>query len=236
MHKPSSPSAHHHGSPGGLFSKRNNNRPPTTTPTSTATATTSSTTTTSPRPSPGAGASPGPLTERSTNYPLTASSSKATGFRRRPNFGSLSPPRPQRLRSPITAATFQSPERPPPDARNPAASYNTTLQGGEYLSHLRAAQSPEHRQEARREGSRAARSASVSSTAPYRNMIAAPRAESRTAGGYAGSGVMSGGPMTSTSVGSNGGALSPTLETITYHHIQEMASKRISTLDYLRKA
>jgi hypothetical protein len=33
-----------------------------------------------------------------------------------------------------------------------------------------------------------------------------------------------------------GGPQSPTLETITYQHIQEMASKRISTLDYLRKA
>lgn len=30
--------------------------------------------------------------------------------------------------------------------------------------------------------------------------------------------------------------ISPTLETITYQHIQEMVSKRISTLDYLRKA
>ena len=29
---------------------------------------------------------------------------------------------------------------------------------------------------------------------------------------------------------------SPTLETITYQHIQETSSKRISTLDYLRKA
>lgn len=29
---------------------------------------------------------------------------------------------------------------------------------------------------------------------------------------------------------------SPSLETITYQHIQETASKRISTLDYLRKA
>lgn len=32
------------------------------------------------------------------------------------------------------------------------------------------------------------------------------------------------------------GPQSPTLEAITYQHIQEMASKRISTLDYLRKA
>jgi hypothetical protein len=32
------------------------------------------------------------------------------------------------------------------------------------------------------------------------------------------------------------GPQSPTLENITFQHIQDMASKRISTLDYLRKA
>ncbi|RAL59383.1 hypothetical protein DID88_006872 [Monilinia fructigena] len=46
-----------------------------------------------------------------------------------------------------------------------------------------------------------------------------------SAGGPAGMGVMA--PMQPGS---------PTLETITYQHIQEMAAKRISTLDYLRKA
>lgn len=234
MHKPTTPSAHqNNGSPSGLFNKWNNRHPTTTL---TPTATTSTSSTTPPRPSPSNGVSPGPLAERSTNYPLTASTSKRTGLRRRPDFSSLSPKQAQRIRSPITAATFSSPDGPSPGAQNPAVPYSPTLQGGEYLSYLRAAQSPEHRQEARREGSRAARSASVSSTAPYRTMIAAPRTESRTAGGYMGSNAMHGGPMTATSVGSNGGALSPTLETITYHHIQEMASKRISTLDYLRKA
>lgn len=65
---------------------------------------------------------------------------------------------------------------------------------------------------------------SFTSTTPYSNMLARP-----------GTGYQAPGP---------GGpplfALqqppSPTLETITYQHIQETSSKRISTLDYLRKA
>ena len=68
---------------------------------------------------------------------------------------------------------------------------------------------------------------SVSSIAPYEDMLARPGT------GY------SAGPSSN---GVGGGfntsfpPQSPTLETITYQHIQETSSKRISTLDYLRKA
>ncbi|QSZ31668.1 hypothetical protein DSL72_001235 [Monilinia vaccinii-corymbosi] len=66
---------------------------------------------------------------------------------------------------------------------------------------------------------------SFTSTTPYSNMLARPgTGYQSSAGGPAGMGVMA--PMQPGS---------PTLETITYQHIQEMASKRISTLDYLRK-
>lgn len=66
---------------------------------------------------------------------------------------------------------------------------------------------------------------SFTSTTPYANMLVRPST------GYQ-------------SIGSNNGPPafaplqppSPTLETITYQHIQETSSKRISTLDYLRKA
>ncbi|KAF7940907.1 uncharacterized protein EAE97_007092 [Botrytis byssoidea] len=67
---------------------------------------------------------------------------------------------------------------------------------------------------------------SFTSTTPYSKMLARPGTGYQSSGGGpAGPGVMA--PMQPGS---------PTLETITYQHIQEMASKRISTLDYLRKA
>jgi hypothetical protein len=81
--------------------------------------------------------------------------------------------------------------------------------------------------------------ASISSTAPYSNMLAASinrnaqdfRPDLSFQAGRFGAGAMVPGmiaPMV--------GPQSPTLETITFQHIHEMASKRISTLDYLRKA
>jgi hypothetical protein len=81
--------------------------------------------------------------------------------------------------------------------------------------------------------------ASISSTAPYSNMLAASinrnaqdiRPDLSYQAGRFGAGAMVPGmipPMV--------GPQSPTLETITFQHIHEMASKRISTLDYLRKA
>ncbi|KAM3072253.1 hypothetical protein ACMFMG_009069 [Clarireedia jacksonii] len=67
---------------------------------------------------------------------------------------------------------------------------------------------------------------SFTSTTPYSNMLARPGTGNQSAGtGPTGMNVLA--PMQPGS---------PTLETITYQHIQEMASKRISTLDYLRKA
>lgn len=67
---------------------------------------------------------------------------------------------------------------------------------------------------------------SFTSTTPYSNMLARPgTGYQASGGGPAGPGIMA--PMQPGS---------PTLESITYQHIQEMASKRISTLDYLRKA
>jgi hypothetical protein len=65
---------------------------------------------------------------------------------------------------------------------------------------------------------------SVTSTTPYANMLVRPGTGYQTA--------TSNGPPAFASMAPP----SPTLETITYQHIQETSSKRISTLDYLRKA
>ncbi|TVY43570.1 hypothetical protein LOCC1_G003034 [Lachnellula occidentalis] len=65
---------------------------------------------------------------------------------------------------------------------------------------------------------------SYTSTAPYSNMLV--RGNTNPAMGY-------NGPMPITTPMA---PPSPTLENITYQHIQETSSKRISTLDYLRKA
>jgi hypothetical protein len=66
---------------------------------------------------------------------------------------------------------------------------------------------------------------SFTSTTPYSNMLVRP-GTSNLAMGY-------NGPMPVTAPLQ---PPSPTLENITYQHIQETSSKRISTLDYLRKA
>lgn len=68
---------------------------------------------------------------------------------------------------------------------------------------------------------------SQSSTAPYSNMLARPGTGYQSINSNGGQAQSSFGPMQPPS---------PTLETITYQHIQETSSKRISTLDYLRKA
>ena len=65
---------------------------------------------------------------------------------------------------------------------------------------------------------------SFTSTTPYSNMLV--RGSTNPAMGY-------NGPMPITTPLA---PQSPTLENITYQHIQETSSKRISTLDYLRKA
>ncbi|TVY17664.1 hypothetical protein LARI1_G002847 [Lachnellula arida] len=65
---------------------------------------------------------------------------------------------------------------------------------------------------------------SFTSTTPYSNMLV--RGNTNPAMGY-------NGPMPITTPLA---PQSPTLENITYQHIQETSSKRISTLDYLRKA
>jgi hypothetical protein len=65
---------------------------------------------------------------------------------------------------------------------------------------------------------------SFTSTTPYSNMLVRPGIAYQAMGS---SGPPSFAPMQPPS---------PTLETITYQHIQETSSKRISTLDYLRKA
>ena len=70
----------------------------------------------------------------------------------------------------------------------------------------------------------ASRTDSFTSTTPYSNMLARP-----------GTGYQAIAPNGAPSF-SLQQPPSPTLETITYQHIQETSSKRISTLDYLRKA
>lgn len=72
---------------------------------------------------------------------------------------------------------------------------------------------------------------SFTSTTPYQNMLARPGT------GYSQPGLapMSGNGLPT--LGTTGmPPPSPTLETMTYQHIHETSSKRISTLDYLRKA
>ncbi|KAF4636230.1 hypothetical protein G7Y89_g1841 [Cudoniella acicularis] len=66
---------------------------------------------------------------------------------------------------------------------------------------------------------------SFTSTTPYANMLVRPGTSYQGMGGPTGS--LAYGPLQPPS---------PTLENITYQHIQETSSKRISTLDYLRKA
>lgn len=66
---------------------------------------------------------------------------------------------------------------------------------------------------------------SYTSTTPYSNMLVRPTGTNPTMGYN--------GPMP---VSTPLAPPSPTLENITYQHIQETSSKRISTLDYLRKA
>jgi hypothetical protein len=81
--------------------------------------------------------------------------------------------------------------------------------------------------------SRSTNRLSVSSTAPYSRMLATSFSRDNKPGNMYHVGAFAGGAMVPTLPA---GPLSPTLETITYQHIQEMASKRISTLVYLRKA
>jgi hypothetical protein len=81
--------------------------------------------------------------------------------------------------------------------------------------------------------SHAADRASIISTAPYSEMLATSLARDLRPGtSYYGQSFNAG--MVAT--GGPPPPHSPTLETITYQHMQEMAAKRISTLDYLRKA
>ena len=68
---------------------------------------------------------------------------------------------------------------------------------------------------------------SFTSTTPYSNMLVRPPTTAYQAVGPNGSAMYA--PLQL-------GPASPSLETITYQHIQETSSKRISTLDYLRKA
>lgn len=81
--------------------------------------------------------------------------------------------------------------------------------------------------------SRATNRLSVSSTAPYSRMLATSLSRENKPSNMYPVGAFAGGAMVPTMAS---GPLSPTLETITYQHISEMASKRISTLVYLRKA
>jgi hypothetical protein len=146
---------------------------------------------------------------------------------------------PQNTRKPSIEITYfsNSPERRPEPARNRSRlrtnsrsadrRQSISQPSGDTSSQL----PPPHAQSSHR--------ASISSTAPYSNMLAASinrngqdyRPDLSFQTGRFGSGAMVPGmvpPMV--------GPQSPTLEAITFQHIHEMASKRISTLDYLRKA
>jgi hypothetical protein len=120
---------------------------------------------------------------------------------------------PEKKRSNSTHAhTDQHPLPPGPTRQDSdpksADSFNQVTQ----VANAQAVQSP------------ASGTESFTSTTPYSNMLARPATGYQTIG-------PNGPPSFSLQQ-----PPSPTLETITYQHIQETSSKRISTLDYLRKA
>ncbi|KFY81588.1 hypothetical protein V500_11268 [Pseudogymnoascus sp. VKM F-4518 (FW-2643)] len=166
----------------------------------------------------------------------TASTASSSGLSRKPSFSRLtrSPPKPTpTARTSSFSTAFVVPNFITPETNRPQISVKTA--NGRKASIV----SLQLRGDKGRGSGEIARVAasdreSWSSTAAYSKMITVPfhqgeiKARSGSSAGNNGTA-----PLSATI--SNTPA-SPSLESITYQHIQEVASKRISTLDYLRKA
>ncbi|KAL5345905.1 hypothetical protein ACLOAV_008935 [Pseudogymnoascus australis] len=166
----------------------------------------------------------------------TASTASSSGLSRKPSFSRLtrSPPKPTPApRSSSFSTAFVVPSFITPETNRPSISVRTANGRKASIASLQL------RGDKGRGSGEVARVAasereSWSSTAAYSKMISVPFHQGETkqrSGSSAGTNGTA--PLSATI--SNTPA-SPSLENITYQHIQEVATKRISTLDYLRKA
>ena len=167
---------------------------------------------------------------------LSAGSSRTSAFSRKTSFSSSStsksPKATHRSRNDSTAIPTTSPERlrlansstQHTDGNPLPATAAVRQDSSEYQpksvdSFQRIVASAERAQSPPASGTE-----SFTSTTPYANMLVRPVTGYQAAGANGAPTFIPIQPP------------SPTLETITYQHIQETSSKRISTLDYLRKA
>ncbi|XMA12963.1 hypothetical protein WAI453_005754 [Rhynchosporium graminicola] len=166
---------------------------------------------TSARPSTSGGVSP----TKDSEFTFPSFASKTPTFSRRPSISAITG-KSHRGRKDSTTSTTASPER---RARSSAAHHRLKLHTpDEPLPDLKALQGPKSAGTDKFQ-----RAAIASRTEPTTNQSTNASMLARPSTGYSSSTVAIQPP-------------SPTLETITFQHIQETSSKRISTLDYLRKA
>ncbi|OBT65296.1 hypothetical protein VE03_04558 [Pseudogymnoascus sp. 23342-1-I1] len=166
----------------------------------------------------------------------TASTASSSGLSRKPSFSRLtrSPPKPAPApRSSSFSTAFVVPSFISPEKNRPSISVRTTDNGRK--ASIASLQLRGDKGRSSGEDARVAASErdSWSSTAAYSKMITVPFHQGEIKQRSGSSAGTNGTPLSATI--SNTPA-SPSLENITYQHIQEVASKRISTLDYLRKA
>lgn len=166
-----------------------------------------------------------------TPYAYSSTTARTSTFGRKTSFSSSKSPKvPNRGRTNSTAALSVSPEK---RAHSSSTHYtDTSPLPGRVPSRQETESLPKSADSFRQVAasaeavpSPASDADSFTSTTPYSNMLVRPGTANQ-AMGYNGP-VPLVGPMQ---------PQSPTLENITYQHIQETSSKRISTLDYLRKA
>ncbi|KFX87591.1 hypothetical protein V490_08142 [Pseudogymnoascus sp. VKM F-3557] len=168
----------------------------------------------------------------------TASSASSSGLSRKPSFSRLtrSPPKPPpQARTSSFSTAFVVPNFITPDTSRPTTSSAKTANGRKASNASLQLRGDKGRGsgEVARVGAAQNRE-SWSSTAAYSRMITVPFSQGGDIKARSGSSAGSNGAPLSATI-SNTAAM-PSLETISYQHIQEVASKRISTLDYLRKA
>jgi hypothetical protein len=217
----SSGSIFHLGNLGGSIFDRNKQTPTTTT----------TTTTTRPPTRPGTSNGSSTTYSESTH---SSTASKSSGFSRKTSFSSPKQDASNRARS-NSIGVANSPEKryerkqegkiervPLPPLSVPATRSDTGAQakaGGKVANGADfTVQSP------------VSATDSYTSTTPFQTMLARPGTGYQT--GAVSTNSVNAPVYSSTSMQ----PASPTLETITFQHIQETSSKRISTLDYLRKA
>jgi hypothetical protein len=202
---------------GGLFSKGGSIFGGTKTPTSTRPSTSS-----------------GPTATHSELTPYGSTTSRTSTFGRKTSFSSSKSPKVSNRSRTNSSATLNVPQGSPEKHAHSSSTHYTdneplplrVLSRQDTDSLPKSADS--FRQvaaSAEAEPSPASDADSFTSTTPYSNMLVRPGTANQ-AMGY-------NGPMPMVQPIQ---PQSPTLENITYQHIQETSSKRISTLDYLRKA